>query len=75
MVIIAAKSLIGFLGENPSTGIDWGFLILVSLFSVAGIFIGMLVSKKISGSKLKPIFGWFVLVMGIFILIKELFFN
>jgi uncharacterized membrane protein YfcA len=75
LVIIAAKSLIGFLGENPSTGIDWGFLILVSLFSIAGIFIGMLVSKKISGGKLKPIFGWFVLVMGIFILIKELFFN
>ena len=75
LVIIAAKSLIGFMGENPSTGIDWGFLILVSVFSILGILIGLLISKKISGGKLKPIFGWFVLVMGIFILLKELFFK
>ena len=75
LFIIAAKSLIGFMGENPSTGIDWGFLILVSVFSILGILIGLLISKKISGGKLKPIFGWFVLVMGIFILLKELFFK
>jgi uncharacterized membrane protein YfcA len=36
-----------------------------------GMFIGILLSKKIDGNKLKPIFGWFVLVMGIYIIIKE----
>jgi uncharacterized protein len=29
-------------------------------------------SKKIEGEKLKTGFGWFVLVMGIYIIIKEL---
>jgi uncharacterized membrane protein YfcA len=30
-------------------------------------------SKKIDGAKLKPAFGWFVLVMGLYIIIKETF--
>jgi uncharacterized membrane protein YfcA len=38
-----------------------------------GIFIGTYLSKKIDGAQLKPIFGWFVLVMGIYIIAKELF--
>jgi uncharacterized membrane protein YfcA len=71
LVIIAAKSLIGFFGERSETAIDWSFLFLVSAYAIAGIFIGMEVSKKINGAKLKPAFGWFVLVMGIYIIIKE----
>jgi hypothetical protein len=42
--------------------------------SIAGIFVGMALSKRIDGAKLKPLFGWFVLIMGSYILIKELFF-
>jgi len=71
LVIIAAKSLIGFLGEGNNTGVDWLFLAKVSAFAIAGIFIGSALSKKIDGSKLKPAFGWFVLVMGIYIIVKE----
>jgi uncharacterized membrane protein YfcA len=73
LVIIAAKSLIGFLGESSETLIDWIFLAQVTGFAIGGIFIGMALSKKIDGSKLKPAFGWFVLVMGIYIIIKETF--
>ncbi len=71
LVIIAAKSLIGFLGEGEETVIDWHLLILVSAFATVGIFIGLFLSKKIDGAKLKPLFGWFVLIMGIYIIIKE----
>lgn len=73
LVIIAAKSLIGFLGESGETIIDWFFLAKVTAFAIVGIFIGMAFSKKIDGTKLKPVFGWFVLVMGIYIIIKETF--
>lgn len=73
LVIIAAKSLIGFMGEGSGTVIDWIFLCKVSAFAIAGIFIGATLSKRIDGAKLKPAFGWFVLVMGIYIIIKELF--
>lgn len=71
LVIIAAKSLIGFLGENSETPMDYLFLAKVTAFAIFGIFIGMALSKKIDGAKLKPIFGWFVLTMGIYIIIKE----
>ena len=45
-----------------------------SFILICGIFIGSFLSKKIDGAKLKPAFGWFVLIMGIYIIIKELFF-
>ncbi len=72
LLIIAAKSLIGFLGEGSETQIDYTFLMIISAFAIAGIFVGSALSKKIDGAKLKPAFGWFVLVMGICIIIKEL---
>jgi uncharacterized membrane protein YfcA len=75
LVIIAAKSLIGFFGEGSDTIIDWMFLMKVSVFAIAGIFVGSALSKKIDGAKLKPAFGWFVLVMGIYIIIKETLFK
>jgi uncharacterized membrane protein YfcA len=73
LVIIAAKSLIGFFGEGGESVIDWQFLFTISTFAIIGIFIGTALSKKINGDKLKPAFGWFVLVMGIYIITKELF--
>lgn len=71
LVIIAAKSLIGFFGEGSETTIDWNFLIRVSAFAVAGIFVGAAIARRVNGQKLKPAFGWFVLVMGIYIILKE----
>ncbi|MFZ1790318.1 MAG: sulfite exporter TauE/SafE family protein [Saprospiraceae bacterium] len=71
LVIIAAKSLIGFIGESGETAIDWLFLLKVTSFAIAGIFIGMGLSKRINGEKLKPTFGWFVMIMGIYIIVKE----
>jgi uncharacterized protein len=75
LVIIAAKSLIGFFGESNETLIDWSLLMIISLVATSGIFIGMFLSKKIDGAKLKPLFGWFVLVMGVYIIIKETLLN
>jgi uncharacterized protein len=74
LVIIAAKSLIGFGGEAAQLSIDWWFLITITALAISGLFVGVLLSKKIDGEQLKPAFGWFVLVMGIYILIKEFLF-
>lgn len=74
LFIIAAKSLIGFIGDlQGSEIIDWKLLGIFTSFSVTGIFIGILLSKKITGQKLKKGFGWFVLIMGIYIIVNELF--
>jgi uncharacterized membrane protein YfcA len=75
LAIIAAKSLIGFSGELGSASIDWTFLLTISAFAIVGIFVGTALSKKVDGAKLKPAFGWFVLVMGIYIILKETVLN
>lgn len=71
LVIISANSLIGFWGKKGSMAFDWSFLALITTLAIIGIFIGIALSKKIDGNKLKPAFGWFVLAMGIYIIIKE----
>jgi len=73
LFIISMKSLIGFLGDVSNYTIDWTFLLIFSGLAVVGIFIGSFLSTKIDGNKLKAGFGWFILVMGAFILTKELF--
>ena len=76
LLIIAAKSLIGFTGDvlENSKNMDWTLLGVVTALAVIGIFIGNQLSKKIDGAALKKGFGWFVLVMGLYIIIKELAF-
>jgi hypothetical protein len=71
LFIIAIKSLIGFLGDVQNQDLDWKFLFVISIFTVIGSFIGTILSKKIPSEKLKPAFGYFVMIMGIFIFIKE----
>lgn len=72
LLIIAAKSLFGFLGDiGADQAIDWPFLLTVTAIAVGGIFIGTWLSHKIDGKKLKAGFGWFVLVMAVYIIVKE----
>lgn len=71
LLIIAMNSLVGFLGDLGHFDIDWRFLLLISIIAAGGILIGGLISKRIPGEKLKNGFGWFVLVMGVYIIIKE----
>ena len=109
LIIIAAKSLIGFTGDlKGNEAIDWNFLLFFSVVAIAGIItvnafigflgdrdvhladhIGMLLpflalaiigivlgvrwSERIPSAKLRPAFGRFVLVMGIYIIIRELY--
>lgn len=75
LLIIAAKSLIGFTGDLSHYAMDWILLGTVTALAIVGIFIGNWLSRRIDGNKLKKAFGWFVLVMGIYILIKELYLN
>ena len=71
LLIIAIKSLIGFIGDIETMSIEWNFLLSFTAVSIAGIFIGVWLNKFIDGSKLKKGFGWFVLLMAIYIITKE----
>jgi uncharacterized membrane protein YfcA len=75
LVIISIKSLIGFTGDlsNPNLSIDWTFLAIFTSITILGIFAGSKLSDVIPGKKLKPGFGIFIVVMGVYILFKEFY--
>lgn len=73
LVIISLNSLIGFFSSINHMKIEWELLISITGIAIVGIIIGSQLSKKIDGKKLKPAFGWFILIMGIYIITKEIF--
>lgn len=75
LLIIAAKSLFGFLGDLSHYQLDWSLLGSVTALAIGGIFAGNRLSRYVDGDKLQKAFGWFVLVMGAYILVHELFFH
>ncbi len=72
LIIISINSIIGFFSSTTSMVIDWKILSTFTILSTVGIFIGRYLAKYISNEKLKPLFGYFVLITGIYILLKEL---
>ncbi len=75
LVIIACKSLIGFIGDLQNMQFNWMLLIVFSCLAIAGIFAGNIWSRKIHNNRLKQAFGIFVLIMGIYIIIRETVFQ
>ena len=73
LLIIALNSLIGFVGDVGQYPIDWKFLLTITTIAIAGVFIGGFFNDKVNAEKLKKGFGWFVLAMGMYILVKEIF--
>jgi len=72
LLIIAANSLIGFIGDVLNLEMNWRFLLSITFLAVLGILLGTKLSQHVSNENLRKAFGWFVIVVGSFILLKEL---
>jgi uncharacterized membrane protein YfcA len=73
LMIITINSILGFMFDKHGIRrIDWGHMFIFSVLAISGIFTGIKLSEYISGEKLKPIFGWFILAMGVFILFQQI---
>lgn len=73
MLIIAINALFGFFSDwAAGTQVPWGFIAKLSIFSLIGIAAGTYANRLIPAAKLKIIFGWFVLILGSFILINQI---
>lgn len=73
--IIVMNSLAGFVASLGHFKADWPLLLSITGFAIIGIFIGIGLSKRIDGNKLKPAFGWFILITGMYIIIREIIFQ
>ncbi|MDD3005259.1 sulfite exporter TauE/SafE family protein [Flavobacterium sp.] len=75
LLIIAFNSFLGFLGDLINhVEVDYFFMLSLAFIAVVGVYIGTFISKRVNGNQLKPLFGGFVLVMGIYIITKEIWF-
>jgi uncharacterized membrane protein YfcA len=77
LVIIALKSYSGFykyldvLGEHDLR-LDWPVLWLITVLGIAGSIVGSRLARRVHQDRLKRWFGYFLVVMGIYILARSL---
>jgi uncharacterized membrane protein YfcA len=71
LFIIAINALSGFMGDLFNYPMDWSFLLTITGLAISGILIGNKLSHKFSARRLRKSFGWFVLAMGCWIILRE----
>jgi uncharacterized protein len=72
LVVIAMQSFAGLAGHLQHVDLEWGIVLPVAGFAVAGSVLGARLSRRVSPSALRRAFAAFLLVMAIVILVIEL---
>jgi uncharacterized membrane protein YfcA len=72
LLVIAMNSLAGSAGTATHASLDPRITLAVTGTAVVGSVLGAALGKRISARHLQRAFGWFVIVVGIFILVREL---
>jgi uncharacterized membrane protein YfcA len=73
LLIISIKSLVGFFGSmGNGAEVDWMLILPFMALTVVGTHVGTLMRDHVKGATLKRLFGWFILLMGVVILLTEL---
>ncbi len=71
LIVIAMKSFAGLAGYLQSTPVDWSIALSVTAAAVVGGLVGGRLARRIQADRLRRAFGWFVLVMGAFVLSRQ----
>lgn len=84
LLVVAMKSFAGLAGYvftiggdslislNPATTFNWPVTLIVTAAAIVGALIGSALVAKIHPDKLRKAFGYFVLVMAVFILSQQI---
>ncbi len=72
LLVIALKSFAGFAGHASQVSLDWPIVLGVASVALVGSLFGARLVARIEPAKLRRSFGWFVVVMGVFMLAQEL---
>lgn len=72
LMVITMQSAAGFAGHVTHVTLDWPLLVVVTAAAVAGSLVGARLTKRFAPATLRKAFGWLVLGMGIFLLVKNL---
>lgn len=71
LLIITANSTTGFLGYLNQVNVDWNLIITFTLAASAGTLTGSYLTKFIDAKDLQKGFGYFVLAVAIFVLVRR----
>ena len=72
LIIISINSLIGFMSDMHTIEVNWLRILGYAAFSIVGVFIGSRFNKVIPAEKIKIVYSWFILIMGLAIIYKEI---
>ena len=72
LVLIAVNGAAGVAADLAgNASYDWPFLLTFTGLTSAGIIAGTLLAARVDGQRLKAGFGYFVLILGIAVLLRE----
>ncbi len=72
LLVIALNSLSGFAGDWLSgMPADWPLILPFSAAALVGIAAGTSLNRRVPAARLKPAFGWFVLILGTAMIVKQ----
>ena len=71
LLIITFKSATGFVGYLGQVAIDWNLMLTFTTVAILGVIWGAYFSGKIRSEKLQQGFGYFLIAIATFILIKR----
>jgi len=71
LAIIALNSAAGVLGQLRYVSLDWAQTLSFMAVAVMGMFGGQLLAKRLSSQSLRLGFAWAVIVLGLFLLVKN----
>ncbi|HEX4977666.1 MAG TPA: sulfite exporter TauE/SafE family protein [Nocardioides sp.] len=71
LIVIAMKSFAGLAGYLTSVTLDWPLVLGVTGAAVVGSLVGGRLAGRVPEAALRQGFGWFVLVMGGFVLVQQ----
>lgn len=73
LAIIAINSLVGFNGDIAAgIPLDWPLLGSFLVLTLAGMWLGTTLARKVEAKQLRQIFGWFVLAVACIVLVENL---
>ena len=77
LVVIALKSYSGFYKyldvlDAQDLNLDWPVLGLITVLGIAGSIVGSRLARRVHQDRLKRWFGYFLIVMGVYILARSL---
>jgi len=68
LAVIAANSSVGFFASKLPGAAEWVHQLVLAGLALTGALAGAVLGKSIPGERLRPAFGVFVLVMGLFVI-------